>query len=223
MLQNLGSPGGWTATVTLELAHIQREIGDLARSAQLASQSLRLAHEVGDRRGTAAALEGLAATLASAGAAAAAVRLIVAARKLRAETGAPIPPSESPGVRQILAASRNALGEAGFHRAESSTAVVSLDDIVAGALALASEAVPGDGHLETEASHVSERASSYGLTSRERDVLALLVEGHSNPEIAATLFISQKTVRNHLTSIFSKLGVESRTAAATLALRQGLA
>jgi DNA-binding NarL/FixJ family response regulator len=61
-----------------------------------------------------------------------------------------------------------------------------------------------------------------GLTVRERDVLRLLVEGHSNPEIAATLFISHKTVRNHVTNILAKLGVESRTAAATFALRQGL-
>ncbi|MGH2616322.1 MAG: response regulator transcription factor, partial [Thermomicrobiales bacterium] len=39
---------------------------------------------------------------------------------------------------------------------------------------------------------------------------------------AATLFISHRTVRNHLTSIFGKLGVESRTAAATFALRHGI-
>ncbi|MBA2521113.1 MAG: response regulator transcription factor [Chloroflexia bacterium] len=62
----------------------------------------------------------------------------------------------------------------------------------------------------------------FALTPRERDVLRLLVDGHSNPEIASLLFISHKTVRNHVTSILAKLGVESRTAAATFALRSGL-
>src|SRR5215213_9245473 len=60
------------------------------------------------------------------------------------------------------------------------------------------------------------------LTERERQVLRLLVEGHSNPEIAHTLFISQKTARNHVTNILTKLGVDSRTAAATFAIRHGL-
>ena len=58
-------------------------------------------------------------------------------------------------------------------------------------------------------------ADSHGLSRREREVLRLRVEGRSNPEIADTLFISYGTVRNHVTNIFTKLGVESRTAAAT--------
>jgi DNA-binding NarL/FixJ family response regulator len=66
------------------------------------------------------------------------------------------------------------------------------------------------------------RGERFGLTDREFHVLRLLVEGHTNPEIAATLFISHKTVRNHVTSILTKLGVESRTAAATFALRHGI-
>jgi NarL family two-component system response regulator LiaR len=52
--------------------------------------------------------------------------------------------------------------------------------------------------------------------------LRLLVEGRSNPQIATELFISHKTVRNHVTNILTKLGVESRTAAASFALRHSL-
>jgi DNA-binding NarL/FixJ family response regulator len=52
--------------------------------------------------------------------------------------------------------------------------------------------------------------------------LRLLAEGHSNPEIASALYISPRTASHHVTSILAKLGVESRTAAATYAVRHGL-
>ena len=60
------------------------------------------------------------------------------------------------------------------------------------------------------------------LSPRELDVLRLVVDGRSNQEIATALFISRPTVANHVASILSKLGVDSRTAAATWAVRQGL-
>ena len=60
------------------------------------------------------------------------------------------------------------------------------------------------------------------LTEREREVLALIVEGATNPEIADRLFISQSTVKTHVSNILSKLGVHTRTEAASLALQQGL-
>jgi pimeloyl-ACP methyl ester carboxylesterase len=55
------------------------------------------------------------------------------------------------------------------------------------------------------------------LTTRERRVLELVARGLSNAEIAGSLFLSEKTVRNHLTSIFAKLGVDSRARAIVLA------
>jgi DNA-binding NarL/FixJ family response regulator len=60
------------------------------------------------------------------------------------------------------------------------------------------------------------------LTRREIEVLALLVRGRSNKEIAAKLFISETTVKGHLRSVFTKLNVLSRTEATTTALRRGL-
>ncbi len=60
------------------------------------------------------------------------------------------------------------------------------------------------------------------LTRREYDVLALLVKGNSNKDIADTMFISEKTVKNHLTSIFRKLGVKDRTQAAVYALKTNI-
>jgi DNA-binding NarL/FixJ family response regulator len=58
------------------------------------------------------------------------------------------------------------------------------------------------------------RADPQGLTRRQRDVLEQLSAGHSNTQIATNLGISPKTVNNHITAIFTKLGVNNRTQAA---------
>ena len=60
------------------------------------------------------------------------------------------------------------------------------------------------------------------LSPRERDVLALLVEGCSNADIAAALWIGQRTAESHVASILGKLGVSSRAAAIAYAVRHGL-
>jgi len=60
------------------------------------------------------------------------------------------------------------------------------------------------------------------LTERERAVLALMVEGLNNTQIAAKLTVSPSTVKSHVSNILSKLGVASRTEAVTLALRNRL-
>ncbi|MBO3747910.1 response regulator transcription factor [Streptosporangiaceae bacterium NEAU-GS5] len=65
-------------------------------------------------------------------------------------------------------------------------------------------------------------ASLAGLTSREREVLALVAEGMSNREIAERLFISQKTASVHVSNILAKLGVTSRGQAAAVAHHEGL-
>lgn len=62
----------------------------------------------------------------------------------------------------------------------------------------------------------------HDLTSREREVLTLMVEGLNNREIANKLVVSRSTVKFHVSSILSKLGVTSRTGAATCALQHQL-
>jgi DNA-binding NarL/FixJ family response regulator len=61
-----------------------------------------------------------------------------------------------------------------------------------------------------------------GITARERDVLRLVVEGLANKQIAQRLGIGEKTVKTHVSRVLAKLGVEDRTQAAVLAIREGL-
>lgn len=60
------------------------------------------------------------------------------------------------------------------------------------------------------------------LSQRELEVLKLMVEGHSNPEIAAVLYLSPNTVKTHVRGIMNKLAVDDRVQAAVVALRAGL-
>ncbi|NUR09576.1 MAG: helix-turn-helix transcriptional regulator, partial [Nocardioidaceae bacterium] len=68
----------------------------------------------------------------------------------------------------------------------------------------------------------SSRVNEAGLTARELDVLALLVDGLSNAGIAEALVLSPKTVGHHVSSVLAKLGEPSRSRAAAAAVRRGI-
>jgi two-component system, NarL family, response regulator LiaR len=104
-----------------------------------------------------------------------------------------------------------------------------LKDVTAEELAEAIHAaMAGKPTLSPEATQALINASIHpsadrpDLTNREMDVLRLMVEGDSNPEIARNLVISLSTVKFHVSSILSKLGVDSRTEAVSTALTHKL-
>lgn len=81
----------------------------------------------------------------------------------------------------------------------------------------------GESYLDSRvASRVAALAHAPRLSPRERDVLRLLVDGNSNKEIAASLKVTERTVKFHVTSIFNKLGAENRAQAVTIAHQRGL-
>ncbi|MGV9779585.1 response regulator transcription factor [Streptosporangium sp. NPDC003464] len=65
-------------------------------------------------------------------------------------------------------------------------------------------------------------AEPAGLTDREREILILITRGRSNSEIAADLTVSPSTVKNHVTSLFAKIGVRDRAQAVILAYEAAL-
>jgi len=72
------------------------------------------------------------------------------------------------------------------------------------------------------ASAVQQAQHDFGLSKRELEVLALIAEGRSNPEIGRQLYITRKTVAVHVSNILTKLGVSGRVEAAAAAIRLGL-
>ena len=88
-------------------------------------------------------------------------------------------------------------------------------------------AVVGQSRLSPEATQVlvqgiKEPKVNFDLTGREKDILALMVEGLPNDEIAIRLVVSQSTVKFHVSNILGKLGCTSRTEAVALALKNNL-
>ncbi|MBK1878333.1 response regulator [Pelagicoccus mobilis] len=75
---------------------------------------------------------------------------------------------------------------------------------------------------ETVATRLDEHSHRQTLTEREREVLEALLKGHSNKEIASTLYISIDTVKTHLKTLFHKLEVRDRTEAVVTAIRRGI-
>jgi DNA-binding CsgD family transcriptional regulator len=111
---------------------------------------------------------------------------------------------------------RTLLGQALRLLGDEASAVVDLTE------ARRTFAALGAAPAEREAAQLLGPAAPRGLSPREVEVLRLVAAGRSNPEIAAELFLSEKTVARHLSNIFVKLDVGSRTAAAAFAYQHRL-
>jgi DNA-binding NarL/FixJ family response regulator len=96
-------------------------------------------------------------------------------------------------------------------------------DIVRAVLGVAAgEAIFGPGIVSCLRVELDRADRDHGLTTREREVLALMAAGHPNSQIARKLSLARKTISNHVSAIFAKLGVPDRSAAIVWAHDAGI-
>jgi predicted ATPase/DNA-binding CsgD family transcriptional regulator len=143
------------------------------------------------------------------------VRLLGAAAVARERIGHPRERQDLAPYERTLSTARAMLRDVEYDEAWAAGQRLSDEDVIAAVDNLATLIA------EPQAAPVPS-ATRDVLSPREAQVLALLVEGRSNRAIAESLFLSERTVENHVLHIMAKFGVESRTAAATHALRHGL-
>jgi non-specific serine/threonine protein kinase len=118
-------------------------------------------------------------------------------------------------VLTVIAAARARLGEATFATLWQAGRALPIEQAIAEALAPTTPPPPVP-------PLPARPAAAHGFTARELEVLRLLVAGRSDREIAEALFVARRTVQTHVAAIFGKLGVRSRTAAATAAIAAGV-
>ena len=195
------------------VARIRSELrarqGDPQEAESLAHEALNLGREAGDQLGLVDALELLARLAAEQGSNKEAIRLCAAAGSLRSELGYVRFPVEQGPYEGAVASAKEALGSTGFAAAWAEGAKLSADE----AMAYASR---GRGERKRPSTGWA------SLTPSELEVVRLVGEHLTNPEIAARLFVSRATVKTHLVHIFSKLGVDSRSELAAEAVRRGI-
>jgi DNA-binding CsgD family transcriptional regulator len=201
------------ALLSCRLGSIVQLQADHARAAVLYDESLLLYKELGSRLGIAQALEGMATVRGACGQPEPATRLWAAAEALREEIGATTPDPEHARHEPAIATARKALGERAFANAWAEGRRLTLEQVL-------------DGWWEQEAAVDPEPANRpaqlAGLTAGEVKVLRLVASGLSSARVAEELFISRRSVDAHLRSIYRKLEVDSRTAAARYATDHGL-
>jgi len=195
--------------------------GDLAAARALYEENLYLATEVDAKPVMVSALEGMAAAVAAQQERAAAAQLWGAAAALRDLMGMPMPPIEYAAYNRSVTSARIRLGKQTFTTAWARGRTRVQEQIVSIAEPITA-LTPSVAWLPLLPPMRSFPPQANELTKRESEVLHLLATGLTSAQIAEYLTISVLTVNSHIRSIYSKLGVTSRSAATRAALEQKL-
>jgi predicted ATPase/DNA-binding CsgD family transcriptional regulator len=193
------------------LATIAERKGDIDRAMDLYRRSLGLAMEGRDLHQIVQIIDRLALLANDSLRAEQATCLFAASERVRSILGQEMHADSRERWNQAVARARTRLGEDVFAAAWSAGHALTLEEAVATAL-----------ELDVAKGNTPARPDRMGLTRREHEVLRLLVEGRSNRAIAGMLSLSERTVENHVFHVLTKLGQDSRAAAAAFAVRHGL-
>jgi non-specific serine/threonine protein kinase len=193
------------------LGRLAHEQGHDAEAAAWYAEALPVALRINNPRRIAHLLEAFAA-LAVRQQPDRALRLVGAATVVREVSGNRLPPSEQAALKRDLAVARRLLDDEAMTAALAAGATLTVEQAVALALsplpALASPA-----HADPAGR----------LTTREREVVALVARGYTNRQIAEALVVSQRTAESHVANSLGKLGLASRAQLAAWAIGRGLA
>lgn len=196
-----------------ELGRIALDDNDLRQAETLLKASLRRKHDLGNKLGIAHSLEMLACLAAVRRDLERAGKLWGAAEALRLLIGAPLGEEAQASYERRMGLARTPAKQKSFLTAREAGARIGLDEAVRYALEPSGAEAKGT---------PARRSFPASLTAREVEVLALVAQGLTDAEVAERLVLSPRTVNAHLTSVYNKLGVNTRAAATRFAVEQKL-
>jgi DNA-binding NarL/FixJ family response regulator len=141
---------------------------------------------------------------------------------LREAWGVPLEPALRPLEEPYLVGARSQLDESTWSAVWEEGRAMSMEAAFEYALSEEEPSTITSSAAPTEQLSTPVSEHPVGLTPREVEVLGLVAEGLTNPQVAQKLYLSPRTVQRHLNSVYRKLGVNSRAAATRLALEHDL-
>jgi predicted ATPase/DNA-binding CsgD family transcriptional regulator len=212
LLRKVGGTGE-EPRVLQGLAHARLQQGDLNQAHALICESVMLYKSRGNIQGLGECLIGFGALALERGMPAEAVRLLTAGATHGKSLYLALLLSEGKEYQRYLAAAHSQLTEHKFEQAQEEGRAQSLEKAIEYALSLP---------LASATPRTKPHDEFGGLTEREREIVALIVQGERNSEIAEHLVLSKRTVEKHVTNILSKLELTSRAQIVRWAIEHNL-